>query len=88
MRIILAAGAGRQAPARSNDLVAFDVASIRQNKSGLATPNCIGIPPGGRFTAQNASLAQLMFFAYFANRDRFEPYRLSGGENWVWQEAC
>jgi uncharacterized protein (TIGR03435 family) len=55
----------------------FDVASIKPNKSGEPTSS---IRPGlhGRFVAVNATLAELVIWAY-----PIPAYRLEGGPGWV-----
>ena len=42
---------------------AFDVASIKANRSGLPFVN-FGMPPGGRFLAENAPLREIIRVAY------------------------
>src|SRR5215831_569285 len=43
--------------------VSFEAASIKQNKSGGAG-SFVGSQPGGRLNAQNASVRELILFAY------------------------
>jgi uncharacterized protein (TIGR03435 family) len=56
---------------------AFDVASIKTNKSGEAAASTI-FPPGGRFSARNASLKLLIRLAYGV-----ADYQISGGPDWI-----
>jgi uncharacterized protein (TIGR03435 family) len=66
-------------PAYGQPRPAFEVASIKPNKTG-AGPDSIAIAPGGqRFTATNTSLKLLVIIAYDAVNDR----RVSGGPGWV-----
>jgi uncharacterized protein (TIGR03435 family) len=59
--------------------LAFEVASVKANKSGAARSPSM-IHPGGRFTATNNSVRALILNAYgiFAS-----PYLLSGGPAWI-----
>src|SRR6185436_15548907 len=59
---------------------AFDVASIKPNKSGEAAASTV-FPPGGRFSAKNASLRLLIRLAY-----GFADYQISGGPDWTRSE--
>ncbi len=63
------------APASSEP--AFEVASIKPNKSGGRGMQ-IGIQPGGRFTAKNISLKKLIGMAYGV-----EDFLISGGPPWL-----
>jgi uncharacterized protein (TIGR03435 family) len=64
----------------------FEVVSIKENKSG--PPNARGdrfatvFYPGGRFTARNATLHDLVLSAY---RDEFPASRVSGFADWMMQ---
>jgi uncharacterized protein (TIGR03435 family) len=66
----------RAAQADSN-AVSFEVASIKPNKSANGG-SFVGRQPGGRFGAQNATLLELIQFAYQA-----QPFRVMGGPDWV-----
>ncbi|HKT80640.1 MAG TPA: TIGR03435 family protein [Vicinamibacterales bacterium] len=55
----------------------FEVASVRPNKSG-ANVMRIGMQPGGRFTAENVPLRQLVRFAY-----QLQDFQIVGGPDWV-----
>ncbi|HEY7387065.1 MAG TPA: TIGR03435 family protein [Bryobacteraceae bacterium] len=61
----------------ASPLLSFDVASIKPNKSGQPTSS---IRPGlhGRFVAVNATLAELVIWAY-----PIPAYRLEGVPGWV-----
>ena len=56
---------------------AFEVASVKQNTSG---ENLIGVrlAPGGRFTATNVPLRQLITMAY-----QVQPFQIDGGPVWL-----
>jgi uncharacterized protein (TIGR03435 family) len=55
----------------------FDVASVKPNKSG-GIPNVIGFFPGGRLTATNVALRELIRLAY-----DLQPSQLVGGPDWI-----
>ena len=55
----------------------FDVASVKPNKSG-GIPNAIGFFPGGRLTATNVALRELIRLAY-----DLQPSQLVGGPDWI-----
>jgi len=59
--------------APQNPSPAFDVASIKTNKSGEAAASAV-FPRGGRFSARNASLKLLIRLAYGVADDQ-----ISGG---------
>jgi uncharacterized protein (TIGR03435 family) len=63
--------AARQAPAQ------FEVASVKVNTSGDAKV-AIQMLPGGRFTATNATLRQLIRNAY-----QLQEFQITGGPNWL-----
>jgi uncharacterized protein (TIGR03435 family) len=65
---------GAQAP---EPLPSFEVASIKQNKSGEAS-NFIRRQPGGRFNAQNMTARTLITFAY-----QLQGFQLEGGPGWL-----
>jgi uncharacterized protein (TIGR03435 family) len=56
---------------------AFEVASIKLNRSGDAARSDLGLP-AGRFTATNVPLKQLIVLAY-----GIRPSQLIGGPNWI-----
>lgn len=55
----------------------FEVASVKANPSGDVKA-AIQPQPGGRFTATNASLRELIRYAY-----RLQDYQVTGGPNWL-----
>jgi uncharacterized protein (TIGR03435 family) len=55
----------------------FDVASIKPNKSGEAAASTV-FPPGGGFSARNASLRLLIRLAY-----GLADYQISGRPDWI-----
>src|ERR1700704_2112335 len=55
----------------------FEVASVKQNKSGEGFIR-IGMAPGGRFTANNVPLRQLILMAY-----QVQPFQIEGGPGWM-----
>jgi uncharacterized protein (TIGR03435 family) len=64
----------------SSSLPRFEVASVKQNKSG-GGPVRIETSPGGRFTAVNMTLKGLVQFAY-----RVQSFQVSGGPDWIESE--
>jgi bla regulator protein BlaR1 len=66
-----------QAPTAAVDPLAFEVASVKQNKSGSRQVN-LNLQPGGRFTATNVSLEGLVRVAY-----GLPSNRLSLGRTWI-----
>jgi uncharacterized protein (TIGR03435 family) len=60
---------------------AFEVASVKHNKSAAASPR-LGFPPGGRFTATSAAVRQLIMAAY-GTPDPLDASRLIGGPGWI-----
>jgi uncharacterized protein (TIGR03435 family) len=72
---------GQAAAAASGSAPAFTVASIKPNKSGTSQVN-FGSQPGGRVTATNVSLMDVIRMAY----DTAGPFPLSGvvgGTGWM-----
>ncbi len=67
---LLAPAAGAQAPA-------FEVASVKPNKSG-DIQSLVYPQPGGRFTATNVTLRALIIGAY-----QLQNSQLSGGPDWL-----
>ena len=55
----------------------FDVASVKLNKSGDLRSSTL-FPPGGRFSAKNASLKLLIRLAY-----GFADHQISDGADWI-----
>jgi uncharacterized protein (TIGR03435 family) len=70
-------GAQDQAPPAPASPRVFEVASVKQNKSG---DNFIrfGLQPGGRFNAQNVPARELIRFAY-----NVQPFQIEGGPGWL-----
>src|SRR5262245_53763434 len=64
------------APA-DNQAPQFEVASIKQNKSG-DNRVMIGVQPGGRFTATNVTLRMLIRNAY-----QLQDFQITGGPSWI-----
>src|SRR5882724_7707605 len=60
----------------------FDVASIKQNKSGNPRLQ-MGFEPGGRFNAVNISVRNLMAIAYITARPALPGLRIVGGPAWM-----
>ena len=76
--VIIGGAAGPATPATGT--MAFEVASVKPNKSG--TPNVqIGVQPGGRFTATNVPLRQLIIFAY-----QLQNFQLIDAPEWTRNE--
>jgi uncharacterized protein (TIGR03435 family) len=69
----LASVSAAQTPAPAS----FEVATVKPNKSGEAFIR-FGIQPGGRFTAQNVPLFELIRFAYSV-----QPFQIEGGPGWI-----
>jgi uncharacterized protein (TIGR03435 family) len=66
---------GAQAP--TTDKLAFEVASIKPNKSGDGRV-MLGLQPGGRFTATNVPLRMLIRQAY-----DLQEFQIVGGPDWL-----
>lgn len=60
----------------------FEVASVRQNKSGDPRLQ-MGFEPGGRFSAVNISIRNLMAIAYITARPALPGLRIVGAPAWV-----
>ena len=56
---------------------AFEVASVKPNKSGDGDSR-LGIQPGGRFIATNVSLRMLIRSAY-----QLQEFQIVGGPGWI-----
>src|SRR5580704_7910048 len=69
-----------QSPPPSGGSVAFEVASVKPNKSGDQRVR-IDTPPGGRFVATNVPLRNLIRFAYGV-----QDVQLVGGPDWIRSE--
>ena len=72
----LLAHAAAQTPQRPASPV-FEVATVKPNKSGEPFIR-FGMQPGGRFTATNVPLRELIRFAYNA-----QPFQIEGGPGWI-----
>ena len=59
----------------------FEVASVKPNKSGPG-PMRIGMQPGGRFTATNVPVRDLISMAY-GERQPLPNFQIIGGPGWV-----
>ena len=57
---------------------AFDVASVKPNRSGNSVPATIGVQSGGRFLATNVPARTLISYAY-----RLQEYQVIGGPAWL-----
>jgi uncharacterized protein (TIGR03435 family) len=81
MRTLLIAVCGAAAvvaAARAQDKApSFEVATVKQNKSG-DTNGMLQRQPGGRMTAANMPMKPLITFAY-----QIAPYQLVGGPGWL-----
>src|SRR5688572_23886433 len=67
--------ASAQSPASSD--VAFEVASVKPNKSGSGSSSS-GTRPGGAFVATNITPKLLILSAY-----RLRPFQVTGGPGWI-----
>jgi bla regulator protein BlaR1 len=66
-----------QAPAPTTGPLQFEVASIKPNRSGGGQVS-IGIQPGGRLTATNVTVRELIRLAY-----QVQPFQILGGPAWL-----
>jgi uncharacterized protein (TIGR03435 family) len=73
------ARAQSQAAAPASD-TAFEVASVKANNSGQPFVQ-VGMAPGGRFTATNVPLRQLILMAY-----QLQPFQIEGAPAWITTE--
>jgi uncharacterized protein (TIGR03435 family) len=64
-------------PARAASLLSFEVASIKRNNSGTSNIS-VNISPGGRFTARNITVKQLIEDAY-----DIQGFQVSGAPGWL-----
>src|SRR5688572_4835328 len=69
--------ADRQAPVRPSDLPSFDVASIKQNRSGEFFGS-FGYEPGGQLVVVNNAVRTLIRSAY-----SLQSYQILGGPEWI-----
>ena len=60
------------------DALAFEVASVKPNKSGEPSIR-FGLLPGGRFNAVNVPARQLIVFAYAP----MQAFQIEGGPGWI-----
>src|SRR6185436_13351622 len=60
---------------------AFKRVSITSNKSGETRGGCCRLEPGGRLTATNATVRQLIQSAY--QRHGFDRREIEGGPAWI-----
>lgn len=67
----------QNAAAAQGPTPAFEVASVKPNKSGEGFIR-FGMQPGGRFTAQNVPVRELIRFAY-----NVQPFQIEGGPGWM-----
>jgi uncharacterized protein (TIGR03435 family) len=65
-----------QSPIPTSADVAFEVASIKPNKSGGTSSSTSG--RAGSFTASNVTARQLIIYAY-----RLRPFQFAGGPGWI-----
>src|SRR5678816_490075 len=75
--LVVIARASDQAPPAAQVAIAFDAASIKQNTSGAAT-SFVGRQPGGRFAAMNATLGEIVRYAW-----QLQPFQTQGGPPWL-----
>jgi bla regulator protein blaR1 len=71
----------QQASAPTSLNAEFEVASVKMNKSGLAGKVSIQTLPGGRFSAENVTLRQLIRNAYM-----LQDVQIAGGPKWLDEE--
>ena len=70
-----------QVPAADSSRPAFTSASITLNTTGEAARGRMNFEPGGRFSASNVTLRQLLETAY--RRHAFDRREISGGPSWI-----
>jgi uncharacterized protein (TIGR03435 family) len=68
-----------QAPAPAPQ---FEVASVKPNKSGVGGPRRIGFQPGGRFTATNVPVLDLISIAY-GQPEPLPTFQILGAPGWA-----
>jgi bla regulator protein BlaR1 len=61
----------------------FEVASVKRNQSGAPRLLGMGLLPGARFSAANASLRELITSAYGTNGHTLQAARIVGGPAWI-----
>jgi uncharacterized protein (TIGR03435 family) len=82
--IVVTAGALRtphlhaQTPGAAPDALAFEVASIKPNKSGDGRVMIGGAPGSDRYTATNVTVRQLLQISY-----QIQPFQIEGGPKWL-----
>src|SRR5215467_8218750 len=76
--VILMQPAFAQTRGADKKALSFEVASIKINTSGTLRQTTYGMQPGGRYTAINLTLGQLIRQAY-----QLQEYQLTGGPNWL-----
>src|SRR5688572_10738972 len=64
-------------PASNAQNPTFEVAAVKQNKSGQPFIR-FGMQPGGRFNAENAPLIELLRFAF-----QVQPFQIEGAPGWT-----
>jgi len=69
--IVLVCSATPQLSAQNADTPAFEVASVKPNEGGRGVS--LAVQPGGRFTARNVALRELIRFAY-----QVQPFQIEG----------
>jgi uncharacterized protein (TIGR03435 family) len=79
--LVALAVATQLVPLRAQDPAAagktFEVASVKQNKSASAMIRFM-TPPGGKVTAENVPVRELIRFAY-----QLQPVQIVGGPSWI-----
>jgi uncharacterized protein (TIGR03435 family) len=73
---------GAQSPAANVGSGTFEVASIKSNNSMMGLSS-VGFAPGGRFTATNISVRDLIRLAYGTPPQLLPASQLLGGPNWI-----
>jgi uncharacterized protein (TIGR03435 family) len=76
-QVIIGQGAGQRGASPSPENLAFEVASVKQNKSGDGRAGLFG-QPGGRFNATNIPLRLLIRNAY-----QLQDFQLVGAPDWI-----
>jgi bla regulator protein blaR1 len=69
-----------QGPPPPDPLPSFEVAAVKPNKSGQGFIR-FGMLPGGRFTADNVPLRELLRFAF-----QIQPFQIEGAPGWAGSE--
>jgi uncharacterized protein (TIGR03435 family) len=71
-----------QAPATDTKRPAFEVASVKPNKSH-SPGGTLGFQPGGRFSAINVSVQMLVAVTFGPDRRPLAPFQIAGGPDWI-----